>query len=601
MLLVLVLSCSEMLAFSSSDNRNENPGGISGTVVDEHGDALPQATVIVVGRRIGGYTDSIGRFTFPRVPAGACTIRAAKINWGRAEMGIDVAAGRTTIVDLVLKRSAGAPAPTFTGTEVPCDDPGKGDPEVESLVQVGVSSDSHEGVCTYVYKVLNRTRDTLTEVRIGFDARRGVCELTGVAPHVVPDTAYGPPGWVCTPIQAKDKTRFALSWTVVPGREHAGLAPNSYSSSFTVALRQRDSLYAGCHWFVGAERRCEDGRLKPDGEIDAISMATGAISGSVTDLAGTPISAATVSLLNSGLDAITDSDGTYLIPDAPVGSYRVGARALDYEGCTKGHVHVEAGDTTRVDFRLSTGTLSIPCAAYTTARERMDVPFPQSVVETDGARFLDRTEAIPPKLPGEVSRPQPYIYSLTRRDVEVVFRGLGQDTARRAFVAKVRREFRNPAEERLLRIAEETYPPSKAIVLIADQRSDRNAMSKEKRLWWYGEFDGVRLPYAVTMDAVRYYLGLTQALGRGESTETGIPMKACNFSYSAHVSSGPTTFTRDGRVFQDVYAVDLKLEWWNYCSPTCACMFHLERTVLLRPDGTVVCVFGDRKPRVAVS
>jgi hypothetical protein len=601
-LLVLAVAPSGTLAYVSPGTGNESTGQVSGTVVDEHGNPMQQTPVIAAGRRISAFTDSVGRFMLPGVPTGPCTIKAAKSSWGRGEATVEVAAGKTTVVNLVLKWSAGAPAPTFTGTEVPCDNPGQGAPELESLVQIGVGSDVREGIRTYVYKVLNRSPDTLTEVRIGFDARRGVCELTGVPPHAVPDTASGPLGWVCTPVQAKDPTKFALSCQMAPGWTGGGLPPNSYSPPFTVTLGQRDSLYEHCHWLVRGERRGEDGRLQPAREVDTVSMATGAITGFVTDLEGRPISVGLVDLWQIGLPAITDSDGSYLISNIPVGTYRLGARALDYEACAKGHVRVAAGDTTRVDFRLSTGSLSIPCGAYAMASERIDVPFPQGAVDSRGASFLDRGEPIPLKSPREAPNPQPYIYGLTARDVELVYRGLDQDTTRRAFVAKVNREFRNPTEERLLRIAEETYPPTKAVLLVTDQRSDRKTLSMEKRLWWYGDFDGVRLPYAVTMDAVRYYLGLVQAMGRGEPTESnGIRMKACNFSYSAHVSPGPTSIARDGREFQGVYVVDLKLEWMNYCGTTCACMFHLDRTVVLRADGTVLCVFGDRRPMVVVS
>lgn len=601
-LLLLAVGPSWALASRPPGNASESTGRVSGTVVDVHGNPMEQMPVIAAGKRISAFTDSLGRFTLAGVPAGTCTIKTAKSNWGHDEATVDVAAGKTTVVNLALKWSTGPPAPTFTGTEVPCDDPGQGGPELESLVQIGVGSESREGTRRYVYKVLNRSPVTLTEVRIGYDARRGVCELTGVPPHVVPDTAFGPPGWVCTPVQAKDPTKFALSWQVAPGESGAGLPPSSYSPPFTVRLSQGDSLYDRCHWLVMGPRGGDAGQLRPADQVDTVSMATGAIAGFVTDLEGRPVSAGVVDVWQIWMPAITDSDGFYLMPNVPVGTYRLGSRGLDYEACAKGHVRVAAGDTTRVDFRLSSGSLTIPCGAYTTASEQIDIPFPQGAVDTGGAKFLDRGVPIPPKSEGEHPHAGPYVFSLTARDVEVVYRGSGQDTTRRAFVAKVHREFRDPVEERLLRIAEETYPPTKAVLLVTDERADRTALSQVKRLWWYGDFDGVRLPYAVTMDAVRYYLGLAQAMGRGETAETrGIPMIQCNFSYSARISPGPTKFDRGGRGFDGVYVADLKLEWSNYCGNLCACWFQLDRTVVLRPDGTVLCVFGDRRPRVLVS
>ncbi len=159
--------------------------------------------------------------------------------------------------------------------------------------------------------------------------------------------------------------------------------------------------------------------------------------------------------------------------------------------------------------------------------------------------------------------------------------------------------FSDLEEEHLIRIAEETYPPIEAVLPVAGSRPGREALAKEKRLWWYDTFDGVRLPYAVTMDAVRYYLKLTQTMGNGVET-SGIRMKASKFTYYANISKS-SAYSRDGRVFSDVYVVEMGLSWSNYCGSLCACSFDLNRTVILRPDGTVLCVFGDQRPMVVVS
>jgi hypothetical protein len=78
-------------------------------------------------------------------------------------------------------------------------------------------------------------------------------------------------------------------------------------------------------------------------------------------------------------------------------------------------------------------------------------------------------------------------------------------------------------------------------------------------------------------------------------------MKSSEFSYHAHVSALFPTYSRDGRVFHDVYVVEMGLRWSDYCGSLCACGFHLDRTVVLSRDGSVLCVFGDQKPMVVVS
>jgi len=216
-----------------------------------------------------------------------------------------------------------------------------------------------------------------------------------------------------------------------------------------------------------------------------------------------------------------------------------------------------------------------------------------------GREHLDRAERLPPREPGKRPKPQLYVYSNTVRQVSLIYPGIGQDTTRRAFVAIVNRNFSDLEEEHLIRIAEETYPPIEAVLPVAGSRPGREALAKEKRLWWYDTFDGVRLPYAVTMDAVRYYLKLTQTMGNGVET-SGIRMKASKFTYYANISKS-SAYSRDGRVFSDVYVVEMGLSWSNYCGSLCACSFDLNRTVILRPDGTVLCVFGDQRPMVVVS
>jgi carboxypeptidase family protein len=585
----------------------ESTGSISGRVVDENGSPLSQGFVILREKSIGGVIDSIGTFRLPKVPPGTYTLRVSRRGYGTIEKGgVQVAAGKMATVDVTLEANesnSGTPTPgtpVYSGRYWPCDRPWGVESEEESPVQIGVRSEANANALVYTYKVLNRSRDTLTEVRIGNNGHR--CELTGAGDHVVPDTAFGPPGWRCAPVQGKDVGTFALSWKAAPGDSN-GILPGSATDGFRVVLRRSDSLYLGCHWFVVTDGHHEySERVRPSREVDAIPIESGTIAGRVTDLGEAPISDARVSIRRADLESRSTTDGAYAISAVPVGTYTLSAGARDYGSCGRAQVCVAARETTRVDFHLSKGALVIPIAYYATARERLELPFPKDAVDTRGSRFIDRGTPIPPRSAGDSSDPGPFVYSLTNRDVEVVYRGLGQDTASRAFVANVRRDFRNPAEERLLRIAEETYPPAQAVASIASLRSTPTDLAREERLWWFDEFDGVRLPYAVTMDAVRYYLGLTQALGRGDSTQThGIRMKRCKFSYSAQVSAGPTHYTRGGRRFEDVYVIEMKLSWSNYCGPLCACWVDLDRTVLIRADGTVVWIFGDRKPDVMVS
>lgn len=81
-------------------------GRIAGHVRDAHGNAIPRATVSVVGTRLAAVTDSAGGYQVERVPVGAYSMRVQAIGFAPMEVhGITVATGATTTADVVLQGS----------------------------------------------------------------------------------------------------------------------------------------------------------------------------------------------------------------------------------------------------------------------------------------------------------------------------------------------------------------------------------------------------------------------------------------------------------------------------------------------------------------
>jgi hypothetical protein len=234
-LLALAIPALTACLLTASSHAAET-GTISGSVKHGNGKPVPGAMVFIVGMRMGTMTDSEGRFTIGNVPEGTFKLKTVALGANSGEQaGIQVAPGQVTTVDFVLQRSVEADetSPVYTGIYDPCDDLMEGDLEFESLVQIGVEFERSAGTGEYRYNVKNRSGDTLTEIRIGYG--RGVCELTGAPSHVVPDTALGPPGWVCTPVLTEDSTTFALSWKA---RNGSGIGPHSSLSGFRVILQK---------------------------------------------------------------------------------------------------------------------------------------------------------------------------------------------------------------------------------------------------------------------------------------------------------------------------------------------------------------------------
>src|SRR6185503_12882520 len=73
-----------------------------GVVTRSGGPGVPGAQVFVVGGRIGGVTDNVGRYTFTGVPAGTQTVRVRALGFQPIEKTVDVAAGQAATLDFVV-------------------------------------------------------------------------------------------------------------------------------------------------------------------------------------------------------------------------------------------------------------------------------------------------------------------------------------------------------------------------------------------------------------------------------------------------------------------------------------------------------------------
>jgi hypothetical protein len=166
----------------------------------------------------------------------------------------------------------------------------------------------------------------------------------------------------------------------------------------------------------------------------------------------------------------------------------------------------------------------------------------------------------------------------------------------------IRRTVADPGMRRALEVAERT-DPARDSVLSAVTRAHfkRRDVPSDTRLWWSSEFDGVRIPYAITDVAVAYYLSLSDALRRGDTAKTrGVRMSQSRLEYVATVERHDS-FLLGQATYADVYVVRLRLAWGNYCGPLCALSFSSARTVVVGRDGIVRAVQGDGILEMTVS
>ena len=91
----------------------------------------------------------------------------------------------------------------------------------------------------------------------------------------------------------------------------------------------------------------------------AAAQQLGTITGEVLNASTQqPLSAVQVFLAGSDRGALTRADGTYVVPNVPVGMHTVEARQLGYQAVSQG-VTVSAGETVQVDFELTEQALAL--------------------------------------------------------------------------------------------------------------------------------------------------------------------------------------------------------------------------------------------------
>lgn len=78
-------------------------GTLNGRVVDQNGAPVVAATVLVVGTRLGAYTDADGRYSILNVPAGTYEVKASRLGFNAVTVtGVVVSADQSTKVDVRL-------------------------------------------------------------------------------------------------------------------------------------------------------------------------------------------------------------------------------------------------------------------------------------------------------------------------------------------------------------------------------------------------------------------------------------------------------------------------------------------------------------------
>lgn len=161
----------------------------------------------------------------------------------------------------------------------------------------------------------------------------------------------------------------------------------------------------------------------------------------------------------------------------------------------------------------------------------------------------------------------------------------------------IQRDAADDNEKKLIAAAEKSLPDASG--LLESIRKEGGEAEPQAGQWWNKENLGIRVPFAITGEAVRYYEELVNGYGQQKLVRYSQPSSA--FTYQAKVSK-PAAYELDGKPLQHVTVVTMTLSFRQNFVATVAEGFHFEktRTVVFDKAGNILGTQGDGDVRVMI-
>jgi hypothetical protein len=169
------------------------------------------------------------------------------------------------------------------------------------------------------------------------------------------------------------------------------------------------------------------------------------------------------------------------------------------------------------------------------------------------------------------------------------------------FTLTITRSYDGPLAERLLGIAEATYPPREILLDRAITRgTEIGSDSTRTPLWWCDGLGVSRVPYAVTGGALDFYRRLTERFRRHDFRGAwDHNLFWTDLNYKATIAPWADYYV-EGKTLPEVFIVEMNLAW-AFDDGTFVPQSVAHRIVVLAPDGTVLEVQGDGETVESVS
>lgn len=169
--------------------------------------------------------------------------------------------------------------------------------------------------------------------------------------------------------------------------------------------------------------------------------------------------------------------------------------------------------------------------------------------------------------------------------------------------AVLRRDATDKQKAAMIAAAEAAQPSEKTLRQAAEAR-DPNQTKEAKapvgdKIWWYQEQLGIRIPCAITADAVTYYSDLVGKYGKQVLKRHAEPNSRLDYRASVEFHQA---YKLADQTFNNVHVATLKLTFaQNFAATGTEGMhFQKERVVVLDAKGKVLHISGDGPTEVAI-
>lgn len=165
------------------------------------------------------------------------------------------------------------------------------------------------------------------------------------------------------------------------------------------------------------------------------------------------------------------------------------------------------------------------------------------------------------------------------------------------FSQSISRVFNNEFEEKLLKQAESFYPPRDSVIKIVSE--EYKGSIPYTGYWFYKTIDHIKIPYAITSEAVDYYSKKIDELYK-DSTSI---INSAKFIYKAEVKFYETFKLDVDRISMaikqpynanNVFVAEMSMEWGHGCGNMCCLGIRIKRVVIFDLQGNLLMVFYDR-------